>query len=787
MLELADAEVGVISASMISIEGSRHVELNPERRRRWGGVCKIAASILIAMLPLIAGIGLAEPSLQPISMDFDADPAGAPPSEWKKDAMAPDSDVSFTTVEDHSEQGGKSALLTVDGSSQNPVGAASRSFDSTSYRGRWLRYRAAVKTDAPVSTKIGLWFRANDLQKNVLVFDNMSDRPIRSSDWGFYDIVFKIPETAEKLTVGVLSSGKGKVWVDSATLTVLQPEEAGYDPPRPLTPRGLGNIESFAKLFGYIRFFYPGNDVESSSWDDLAIAGVGAVEDARSATELADRLQKVFATVAPAVRVYQTDRPLPAERPAPDPVGAKRIAWRHYGVKLDRSGRIPLYKSERVYLSAGDERKPLNIDLGGGVSALVPMSAIEGASGLLDPEYKVGPNTLDKPPGFRPSGADRTTRIADIVLAWTVFEHFYPYFDAVKVDWPSQLRTALARAATDHDDDEFETTLSLLVAALNDGHGYVASVYKPAFNVPIRWEWISGQLVVTGITETLRKSIAPGDIVAKIDGRPVGELIREIEPLVSSSTTQWRDTETLRRLATRKDAKPVLLQVRHADGRVSDIAVEPATTATALTQSSQHPPTEEVGSGVWYVDLSRITSAIINEHIADWSNAKAVIIDVREYPAPDAISVLAHLSPTAIRTDLFEVPIFTAPERRDVVYDGSGSWKLEPVSPIFKGKLVFLCGGGTISQGETIMGMVEGNKLGEIVGGPTAGTNGNINSFQLPGGYAVIWTGMRVRKLDGSRFQGIGVLPTVRAERSIEGVRAGRDEVLEAGLKIAAL
>ena len=28
-----------------------------------------------------------------------------------------------------------------------------------------------------------------------------------------------------------------------------------------------------------------------------------------------------------------------------------------------------------------------------------------------------------------------------------------------------------------------------------------------------------------------------------------------------------------------------------------------------------------------------------------------------------------------------------------------------------------------------------------FVGGPSAGTNGNINPFTLPGGYRIIWTG----------------------------------------------
>jgi hypothetical protein len=57
------------------------------------------------------------------------------------------------------------------------------------------------------------------------------------------------------------------------------------------------------------------------------------------------------------------------------------------------------------------------------------------------------------------------------------------------------------------------------------------------------------------------------------------------------------------------------------------------------------------------------------------------------------------------------------------------------------------------------MGIVEYFKLAAIVGEPTAGTNGNVNPFRLPGGYTVSWTGMKVLKHDGSQHHGIGILP----------------------------
>jgi C-terminal processing protease CtpA/Prc len=65
---------------------------------------------------------------------------------------------------------------------------------------------------------------------------------------------------------------------------------------------------------------------------------------------------------------------------------------------------------------------------------------------------------------------------------------------------------------------------------------------------------------------------------------------------------------------------------------------------------------------------------------------------------------------------------------------------VQPEKPYFSARRVFLTDGRAISYAETVMGIVERYKLGAIVGGPTAGTNGNVNPFRLPGGYRVSWT-----------------------------------------------
>ena len=82
------------------------------------------------------------------------------------------------------------------------------------------------------------------------------------------------------------------------------------------------------------------------------------------------------------------------------------------------------------------------------------------------------------------------------------------------------------------------------------------------------------------------------------------------------------------------------------------------------------------------------------------------------------------------------------------------------------------------------MGFIEGYDLATIVGQPTVGTNGNINPFKLLDGFGVNWTGMKVFRHDGSLHHTVGILPDVYVERTIEGVKSGKDEFLEKAIEV---
>lgn len=222
--------------------------------------------------------------------------------------------------------------------------------------------------------------------------------------------------------------------------------------------------------------------------------------------------------------------------------------------------------------------------------------------------------------------------------------------------------------------------------------------------------------------------------------------------------------------------------VLERDGEPLEVSFERR--PTGFVGEPRPEPITELEPGIFYVDLSRANEPAIRERIAELAAADGVVFDLRGYPRGNHF-VLRHLTDRTLRSAHWQVPRILYPDHQDVVgYDTSGRWTLEPSEPRISGEVVFLTNANAISYAESVMGIVEAYELAEIVGQPTAGANGNINPFTLPGGYRITWTGMRVVKHDGSQHHVVGIRPTVPVERTLEGVRAGRDEILERGVTV---
>jgi len=111
------------------------------------------------------------------------------------------------------------------------------------------------------------------------------------------------------------------------------------------------------------------------------------------------------------------------------------------------------------------------MDFGSGVSALVPTAILVAPQASFEGTPIEALSVDIVPEHWRPTGDDRSTRLAAVVLAWNVFQHFYPYFDVMEVNWETTLPRSLVAAAIDEGEVDFIDTLKRLVTDLRSRPG----------------------------------------------------------------------------------------------------------------------------------------------------------------------------------------------------------------------------------------------------------------------------------------------------------------------------
>jgi C-terminal processing protease CtpA/Prc len=108
---------------------------------------------------------------------------------------------------------------------------------------------------------------------------------------------------------------------------------------------------------------------------------------------------------------------------------------------------------------------------------------------------------------------------------------------------------------------------------------------------------------------------------------------------------------------------------------------------------------------------------------------------------------------------------------------------IQPKAPHYAGKVVVLVDEITQSQAEYTAMAFRAAPETIVVGSKTAGADGNVSRIPLPGGLHTMISGIGVFYPDKRPTQCIGILPDVEAKATIAGIRSGRDEVLEEGLR----
>ena len=586
------------------------------------------------------------------------------------------------------------------------------------YQGKTIRLRARVRVPNPRGGAAGLWLRVDRPQGARGFFDNMQDRPVESAEWRRYEIQGPVATDATGLVFGLMTSGSVIAEYDDFELAVLD-----------------GATWSTIELTN--AGFETGSTAVPGGWQRMGSAPSPRVSVEWGGAAEGLRFLRVTA-VPPGAATPATPRVEGA---------ASRNAFSDVDLGLGLKARV------RLSLTDAEASTP-----GAGLDAL---TAAVGA--VTNPRGR----------------ADADVRLADVIVAWNVLRHFYPYWAEAAVDWESRLRPQLALAAAARDRSTQRDALRQLVADARDGHGNVfdsVSSERRA-RLPLHFSVIEGRVVVTGTG--VPAQVPVGSIVDAVEGRPAADWL-DAGMRLNSGSAQWRLARSMVDLQFCALDAGINISLQLPTALPREVAVP--CTATSPVSEHRPNPVDERQQGLWYVDLTRVTAAELRPALPSLASAAGIVFDIRGYPTDAGILILRHLIDSRESDLWMHVARIVGPFGQVENWQSFG-WNLQPALPHLAARRVFLTDGRAISYAESVMGYVKDRKLGTIIGAPTAGTNGNIVTFATPGGFAVTFTGMRVTGHDGrAQHHLVGITPDIMLQPTLAGVRAGRDELLERAL-----
>jgi C-terminal processing protease CtpA/Prc len=402
----------------------------------------------------------------------------------------------------------------------------------------------------------------------------------------------------------------------------------------------------------------------------------------------------------------------------------------------------------------------------------------------------VGNPVFEREPAYaNMKPADAGFQLLALYRFWNIVEYWYPYRDVIGSDWDAVLGHFVPRLALARSKQDYVLSLFALISQVRDSHAglWNAVDMRPpvgACRIRVVMRFVGRDAVVSGMLPGAGEGtgLERGDIVESIAGTPVAKLVKEWSPYYGASNDGARLRDIARSM-TRGECGPVSLQVRR-DGKTRTVSATRVRAAADPSEGRHDLPGDtfrRLGDRVAYLKLSTVHHADVAGYIESAAGTEGLIVDIRNYPSDFVVFALGGLL-------VDETAPFVRFTRMDPSNPGASHWgtelSLRPQAPHYAGKVIVLVDETSMSQAEYTAMAFRASKRTQIVGSRTTGADGNISAFPLPGALNTALSGLGVFYPDRKPTQRVGIVPDVLVMPTVAGIRAGRDEVLEAAKKL---
>ena len=380
-------------------------------------------------------------------------------------------------------------------------------------------------------------------------------------------------------------------------------------------------------------------------------------------------------------------------------------------------------------------------------------------------------------------------RVLAAAKIYSVLKFFYPNKQLWTHNWDSVYLQYLPKFALAADSIEYVKAVMQMYPYVQDGHGFMQ---HPLVNVirnvppqpgferpPFQMRLVENQLVITLITnDSLTKAlgIKKGDIILEKDGINVINDINGLRKYFSASNYDAQSGYITSGYLCNPVGKTMKLKLKDAFGLIKNIQlpflkssdVENQKKGELNRKGNDKPILYFISKDIGYANLGALVPGQVDSMFNLFLKTKAIIFDVRTYPRGGPIY---SISPRLIiRNRPTNRPMRVLPG-----WDIEDDWQRNRKKGVYKGMVVGLMHENTQSHGEVTAETI--GLFGTLIGNHTAGANGDVVSFYVPGEIRLTFSG------GAARMQGKGIQSDILVIPTIKGIQQGRDEILERAVK----
>jgi C-terminal processing protease CtpA/Prc len=705
---------------------------------------------------------------------------GQLPDNWFRWGT-PDYKITPDTTEKHS--GTNSLLIELPGDKTDRSFGCCATSIPVNFQGKQIELRAYMKLQNVSKGPIGLMLRI-DGENGSLGFDNMQQKNIQgTSDWKLYSVSLALPENAKVIYIGALLSGTGKLWVDEFQLLI-----DGED---------IGKVKPISK-----KLFKADSDVEFDKGSNITSLNLST-----SKTEDLILLGKVWGFLKyyhPAIASGNYNWDYELFRILPKIITSKNYQERNEILSdwIFKLGEVEIGKPEKI-----DETQ---IKLKPDLSWITNISKLEDklskqlieirdakrsndhfyiglAQNVGNPQFK-----NEKSYNNIPLKSDIGYRLLSLYRYWNIIQYYFPYKNLIDKDWSEVLAEYVPKFVNASSDLEYKLVVLSLIASIHDTHANiwgtdpVLQAYRGLNYAPLEVKFIENKAVVTGYlneSDGEKSGLQKGDIILTVNNKKIDKIIEEKLPFTPASNYPRQLRDMAMNLLRTNDS---IIEIKFQRGTTElNLKIKCLSLKTLVPfEGSTKRDTcfKLLSPEIGYIYPGTIKNEYLPKIMEEVKNTRGLIIDMRTYPSEFIVFTLGgYLMPAATNFVKFSKTSNTSPGLF-TYYTTLSVGKNN--NDYYKGKVVIIVNETTLSQAEYTTMAFRVTPTARVIGSTTAGADGNVSGFDLPGGIRTMISGIGVYYPDGKETQRVGIVPDIIVKPTIKGIIEGRDELLERAIEI---